>query len=99
MIWPRFAARRAQPYPRVADLDARGHKPLLKLIYAFFRNYALFCMGNMGWVRKVWKGYEALGSSDEFCWMLRERRVAMKWMSEWYTTLVRIILFANSPLF
>jgi hypothetical protein len=69
-IWPDFSVRRSQPYPTVLDLktstpDAeknKKRKELLGLVFAFFRRYALFCMGNMGWVRKVWKGYEALGT-------------------------------------
>ncbi len=49
-------------------------------------------MGNAGWRRNVWHGYESLGSQDEFCWMLRKRQVTMVWVNEAYTSIVSIII-------
>ena len=65
-------------------------QPLRKRLFAFFRRHVLFCMGNAGWRRKVWKGFEPIGSQEEFTWMLRERQVAMMWINEAYTTIVSV---------
>jgi len=64
---------------------------VMPLAFAFFKRYAMFCMGNMGWKRRVWRGYESLGSEIEFCNTLRERQIAFKWLNEAYTTIVKII--------
>ena len=96
VIWPQYSARPGYPYPEIADLMKRGgdfkqqRDELKSALFAFFRRYALFSMGNAGWRRKVWRGYEALGTQDEFCWMLRERQVTMMWVNEAYTSIVRI---------
>ena len=100
LIWKDFSGRKGFPYPTMdeisrfaAEKKLEDYSEILRLVYRFFRDYALFSMGNMGWIRKVWKGYESLGSSNEFCWMLRERQVTMKWLSEGYTSIVNIYLF------
>ena len=88
-VWPRYSGRNANPYPEDMHnlLRDATTQPLRKRLFAFFRRHVLFCMGNAGWRRKVWKGFEPIGSQEEFTWMLRERQVAMMWINEAYTTI------------
>ncbi len=96
LIWPKTAlSRRGNPFPLVADIIqqdrniAYAETRVMPQVFAFFRRYAMFCMGNMGWKRRVWRGYESLGSEIEFCNTLRERQITFKWLNEAYTTIVK----------